>query len=535
MERHETLTSAERATLAPFVTNTDRSVFVLTNLPEVIKGALFSRYSRSTLGLRALLLREFLQNTEAGFQPPVSDQTSRLALAKAQAFYDRILDGYGDDSIGELGGAHLALEQISILATKVLEDARIGGSPLEKSTRYVSFAQQVNGDYQFFKDPKLLGSTHAEHYLQINRRLFATYAELIEPVRTHLRRVLPPEVGQAEAAYERSIRAQGFDLLRGLLPAATLTNMGIYGNGRFFETLLTKLRLQPLQELQQLAEAAQQELQQVIPSFIRRAEATHRHFLSQQQFQQQCSTLLARWSSQMCGTTPVSQSAGVVLVDHDPEAETSLLAAMLYEQCEWSLQEARALVHQLPDSEKELLLRQWAELRQHRRHKLGRALEHVTYTFDIVGDYGAYRDLQRHRTLTQERQRLSTRLGYTMPSELVEANLDRPMRLALEEAASVFEQIETEFPHEAQYVVPMAYHIRWSVKINLRALMWLIELRTTPQGHESYRWLAQEMFRRVEEVQPRLAQLIRFVDLDRYSLGRLDAETRQEQRQVPLR
>ena len=505
-------------------------MFVLTNLPEVIKGALFSRYSRSTLGLRTLLLREFLQNDEAGFQAPTTSQDSRLALAKAQSFYDRILDGYGDDSIGELGGAHLALEQVSILATKVLEDARIGGSPLEKSTRYVSFAQQINGDFQFYKDPRVLASAHAELYLETNRELFRTYAKLIEPVRDYLRKVLPPEPAQPQAAYERSIRARGFDLLRGLLPASTLTNMGVFGNGRFFEGLLIRLRLQTLQEFQNLASAAEQELQQVIPSFIRRADPTHRHFYSQLKFQQQSQDFFNRWVQPPTLKSSTPQSASVELLSYDPEAEIEVLAALFYENSELPFAQARENVRGLSDQERESLLRQWAELREHRRHKLGRALEHASYTFDIVGDYGSYRDLHRHRILTQERQRLTTRLGYTIPGSLVDAGLENPVRKVLEKAASAFEVLEEGFPQEAQYVVPMAYQLRWSLKINLRSLMWLVELRTTPQGHENYRWLAQQMFQRVQEVQPRLAQLMCFVNLEDYPLGRLAAEVKQELR-----
>ena len=505
-------------------------MFVLTNLPEVIKGALFSRYSRSTLGLRTLLLREFLQNDEAGFQAPTTSQDSRLALTKAQSFYDRILDGYGDDSIGELGGAHLALEQVSILATKVLEDARIGGSPLEKSTRYVSFAQQINGDFQFYKDPRVLASAHAELYLETNRELFRTYAELIEPVRDYLRKVLPPKPAQPQAAYERSIRARGFDLLRGLLPASTLTNMGIFGNGRFFEGLLIRLRLQTLQEFQNLASAAEQELQQVIPSFIRRADPTHRHFYSQLKFQQQSQNFFNRWVQPLTLKSSTPQSASVELLSYDPEAEIEVLAALFYENSELPFAQARENVRGLSDQERESLLRQWAELREHRRHKLGRALEHASYTFDIVGDYGSYRDLHRHRILTQERQRLTTRLGYTIPRSLVDAGLESPVRKVLEKAASAFEVLEEGFPQEAQYVVPMAYQLRWSLKINLRSLMWLVELRTTPQGHDNYRWLAQQMFQRVQEVQPQLAQLMCFVNLENYPLGRLAAEVKQELR-----
>ena len=530
MESHESFSPAEQLQLAQYVTNTKRPVFVLTNLPEVIKGALFSRYSRSTLGLRTLLLREFLQNDEAGFQAPTTSQDSRLALTKAQSFYDRILDGYGDDSIGELGGAHLALEQVSILATKVLEDARIGGSPLEKSTRYVSFAQQINGDFQFYKDPRVLASAHAELYLETNRELFRTYAKLIEPVRDYLRKVLPPEPAQPQAAYERSIRARGFDLLRGLLPASTLTNMGVFGNGRFFEGLLIRLRLQTLQEFQNLASAAEQELQQVIPSFIRRADPTHRHFYSQLKFQQQSQDFFNRWVQPPTLKSSTPQSASVELLSYDPEAEIEVLAALFYENSELPFAQARENVRGLSDQERESLLRQWAELREHRRHKLGRALEHASYTFDIVGDYGSYRDLHRHRILTQERQRLTTRLGYTIPGSLVDAGLENPVRKVLEKAASAFEVLEEGFPQEAQYVVPMAYQLRWSLKINLRSLMWLVELRTTPQGHENYRWLAQQMFQRVQEVQPRLAQLMCFVNLEDYPLGRLAAEVKQELR-----
>ena len=530
MESHESFSPAEQLQLAQYVTNTKRPVFVLTNLPEVIKGALFSRYSRSTLGLRTLLLREFLQNDEAGFQAPTTSQDSRLALTKAQSFYDRILDGYGDDSIGELGGAHLALEQVSILATKVLEDARIGGSPLEKSTRYVSFAQQINGDFQFYKDPRVLASAHAELYLETNRELFRTYAKLIEPVRDYLRKVLPPEPAQPQAAYERSIRARGFDLLRGLLPASTLTNMGVFGNGRFFEGLLIRLRLQTLQEFQNLASAAEQELQQVIPSFIRRADPTHRHFYSQLKFQQQSQDFFNRWVQPPTLKSSTPQSASVELLSYDPEAEIEVLAALFYENSELPFAQARENVRGLSDQERESLLRQWAELREHRRHKPGRALEHASYTFDIVGDYGSYRDLHRHRILTQERQRLTTRLGYTIPGSLVDAGLENPVRKVLEKAASAFEVLEERFPQEAQYVVPMAYQLRWSLKINLRSLMWLVELRTTPQGHENYRWLAQQMFQRVQEVQPRLAQLMCFVNLEDYPLGRLAAEVKQELR-----
>ena len=234
----EQFTSEQKAQLEPYVTNTDRSIFVLTNLPEVIKGALFSRYSRSTLGLRTLLLKEFILSKESEFtsiqgQPGGTGirETTELAVERARKFYDRILDGYGDDSIGELGGAHLALENISMLATKVVEDSRIGGSPLEKSTRYVSFSEKKEGRYAYYRDPRLIDSIHKQTYIDACDHLFKTYEQLSEPVWEHVRRLMPREDGTSEGAYERSVKAKGYDLIRGLQPAATQTNMGVFGNG----------------------------------------------------------------------------------------------------------------------------------------------------------------------------------------------------------------------------------------------------------------------------------------------------------------
>ena len=535
----ESFTPYEQARLAPYVTNTDRSIFALTNLPEVIKGALFSRYSRSTLGLRRLLLREFIDDDAAEFSAIQGGtgniaQDTALAVGRAQSFYDRILDGYGDDSIGELGGAHLAVEEVSILATKTLEDARIGGSPLEKSTRYVSFGQKVAGDYRFYKEPRLLDSRHRERYLNACRTLFDTYDQLNEPIREYVRSRLPRDPNTPEAAYERSVRALGFDFIRGLLPAATLTNMGVFGNGRFFESLISRLRIEPLQEFQDIAQASWEELAKVAPSFIRRAHPDHRHFQgyaafmeAQRQKIQSVAEQLEQGSAEPL-SLPAGTSGEVRLVEWDADAEIKLLAALLYEHTALPLQQVQEQVRQLPDAERERIVRESIALREHRRHKPPRALERVFYTFDLLGDYGMYRDLHRHRMLTQWRQPLTTRFGYNTPVELEDAGLAQPYHAAMAQAAATFEAIAVDYPHEAQYVVPMAYRIRWGMHINLRALLWLVELRSTPQGHPGYRHIAQELFREVKRVQPRLAEWMKFVDLGNYALGRLDAEVRQE-------
>ena len=541
----EVFTPEEKVILSSYVTNTDRSIFALTNLPEVIKGALFSRYSRSTLGLRTLLLRDFIQEKEskfaeiqAGGENPDSAKNAKLAIESAQNFYDRILDGYGDDSIGELGGAHLAMENISILATKTVQDSRIGGSPLEKSTRYVSFAEKISGtsgkqdEFRFYQEPNLTNSVYMDLYLTTCRNLFETYIRFTEPIRAHVRKQLPRDPEISAAAYERSVVARGFDIIRGLLPSSTLTNMGVFGNGRFFETLIAKLRADPFRELNEIGQLSYEELTKVIPSFVRRADAEHRYFQDFRNFGQAQQKLIRNFAETHLGQLKADTTESVCLIDYDPEAENKLLSALLYSHSGLPLQQIRNSVSTMPEKEKAKLIEHTIDLRDHRRHKPERGLEMAFYTFDILGDYGMYRDLQRHRILTQERQPLTTRFGYDTPEEIEDAGLGTEYHETMARSAEAFETIAKDFPNEAQYVVPMSYNIRWYVHINLRALIWLTEIRSTPQGHTGYRRIAQEMFRRVEEAQPLLGKYMKFVDLNEYSLGRLIAEQRQEDKQA---
>ncbi|HEX7926132.1 MAG TPA: FAD-dependent thymidylate synthase, partial [bacterium] len=541
----EAFTAEERELLAPYVTNTDASVFALTNLPEVIKGALFSRYSRSTLGLRRLLLKEFIQASEAQFASiagamayPTAGKQSGLAIGKAQDFYDRILDGYGDDSIGELGGAHLAIENVSMIATKVIEDARIGGSPLEKSTRYVSFGQKVDGDYLFYKEPALMASKHAARYVETCRHLFETYQALMEPVSARIAEIAPRSAKTDEKAWRQSVRARTFDVLRGVLPASTVTNMGVFGNGRFFENLMTKLQYSHLAELREIGGAAYQELNKVIPSFVRRANPGHGHFAGYRDHARAQEKAILKSAAALPLPVPEPSKKGpwVRLVDFDPEAEAKINAALFYPHNPQGLSALREWASEMPEVERGALFESLAEARGNRRHRPPRAFELAFFTFDLVGDFGMYRDLHRHRMLTQQRQPLTTRLGYVLPEEVEDAGVAPRYREAMDKAAEAFEAIVADHPAEAQYVVPMQYHIRWNMNVNLRALIWLVELRSQPQGHPAYRRMAQDMFRAVREIQPRLAPLFKFVDMQgskggaRDMLGRLDAEKRKEQK-----
>lgn len=533
----EEFTEGQIKILERFVTDTSSNIFVLRNLPEVIKGALFSRYSRSTLGLRTLLLKEFILNDDTAFASIAgkvtdSDATQQMmAIQKAQNFYDRILDGYGDDSIGELGGAHLAIENISMLAAKVIEDSRIGGSPLEKSTRYIYFDQKVEGQYLFYQEPILMTSAYKELYLETCNHLFETYSQLIPPLTTLIEKGFPKDPAISKGAYTAALRAKVLDCLRGLLPASAMTNMGVFGNGRFFEALLQKLHGHNLAEMQEIGKKSYQELSKVIPSFIRRSDPAHRHYQTYLQFLETMQNDLHLFAQRHEQTRKSLPQQGVRLISFDPEAPAKVGGALLFASTSASLQELQEYCRHLPEEELASLLEISCSSRENRRHKSPRALEHAQFTFEILADFGVYRDLHRHRILTQERQLLSCSHGYYTPREIEGTDLEKPYHQAMESAKKAYDTIAAELPEEAQYIVPMAYNIHWYFQVNLRSLQWLCELRSQPAGHPTYRLIAQEMARQVSLALPPFERFFKFVDFEGYELGRLGAEIRHEEKQ----
>jgi thymidylate synthase ThyX len=531
IEDYEDFSQQERDVLGRYVTNTKSNVFALKNLPEVIKGALFSKYSRSTLGLRALLLKEFILQKDSLFSEIASNDNAEeeeLGIQKATEFYDRILDGYGDDSIGELGGAHLAIENISMLAAKVIEDCRIGGSPLEKSTRYIYFDQKRDGEYLFYREPILMTSAFRDDYVNVCNYLFEVYGNLIPELTEIMEQKFPKEPNVSKSAYGAAIRAKVLDCLRGLLPTSALTNMGFFGNGRFCEGLLQKLQSEQLSELSEIGKKAHQELSKVIPSFVRRGSTDHRHFQAHQKFKDLMLTKLKNSVKEFEGLK--NSHRGARLIDFDENALIKVASALIFPHTDSSLYEIEEKLKELSKDEIEDLIDAAAFSRENRRHKSPRALERAFFTFEITADFGSYRDLQRHRILTQDRQLLTCDLGYYIPDEILNTSMEKKYRDAMDEAKRVFDKIRKEFPEEAQYVVPMAYNIRWYFHINLRSLQWLTELRSTPQGHPSYRKIAQEMAHQVMVKAPEFKRFLKFVDFEGYDLGRLDQEIRKEEK-----
>jgi hypothetical protein len=230
-------------------------------------------------------------------------------------------------------------------------------------------------------------------------------------------------------------------------------------------------------------------------------------------------------------TAPVE---AVTLVDYDADAEEKVLSAILYPHTRHSLAQLRAEIKPWGAERRSRLLQEYLDRRKHRRDKPGRALEQVYYSFDLLGNLGMYRDLHRHRILSQERQDFSTSHGYDTPAELAEIGFKKDFDQCMARAAELYDQMVADLPQEAQYVVPFAYRVRWYMKMNLRELVHIAELRTMPQGHPDYRSMVQEICRKVEAVHPALLSYAKFIDRKEYHLGRLQSEMRTEYKKSTL-
>ena len=518
-------TAEERALLGRYVTNTDRPVFALRNLPEVVKGALFARYSRSPKSLRRLLLDEFAADLEGG-------GAAGAEAGRAARLYERVFVEYGDDSVAQLGGAHVAVEQASNLLTKVLEWGRLAAY-LEQSTRYMPYDDQPGGRYRYYRDPDIAASRHARAYEQTLDAVFDTYAALLPRVRAWCAERFPKPADVSDAVYRNSVTAKSCDVLRGLLPAATVSNVGIFASGQAHEQLLLRLRSHELAEARAVGELLLGELREVIPAFLSRVDRPDRGEVWGDYLAATRSATRAV-AEELVGAERPGVAAEVELVGHAPDADVELVTGMLYPHSHLPERQLRDLVERMSAEERARVVRAYVGERGNRRHKPGRALERIWYRFDVCSDYGAFRDLQRHRMLTIEWQELSPLHGYDVPPEVVEAGVEDAWCEALERQGALWERLVEDLPRQAQYAVGFAYRIRYSMQLNARAAMQLLELRTTPQGHPSYRRVCQEMHRQIAEVAGHrtVAEMMRFVDHGGAELERLEAERASEARRV---
>jgi thymidylate synthase ThyX len=518
----------DAARLAPYFTNTDRSVFALVNLPETVKGALFARYSRSPKSLRRLFLDEFHEEVGGHAPEPVA-----VGLARAERLYQRVFNEYGDDSVAQLGGVHLAVEDASNILTKVLERGRLMAY-LEQSTRYIPYTERRGDAWRYLVPAELDGHPLRQRYLETMNAAFEVYARWIDPLRMWFERKYPKTASDSDAVYRAAIRAKALDTLRGLLPASTQSNIGIYGTGQAYETLLLRMRAHPLAEVRATADAMLIELRQVIPAFLTRVDEPERG---------------GRWTQYLADTrarteemaarvdATIGRTGGsdgeVTLTDFDPDGETKVVAAALYAGSSSGDAAVLDAVRRMAVSERTAILEAYVGDRGNRRHRPGRAFERTSYRFDVLTDYGAFRDLQRHRLLTIEWQALSPRHGYVEPEAAVDAGAGADWREVMDRSAELYEAIvDAGLVGVAQYAMSLAYRVRFVMDMNAREAMHVIELRTAPAGHPAYRRVCQQMHTLIAERAGHraIAGAMRFVDHSVIELERLQEERRLEAR-----
>lgn len=501
----ENFSPAERELLAPYFSNLDRPVFALTNLPETIKGALFARYSRYGGTLRRLFLEEFSGDVAGGARPFDGAEGERAAR-----LYESVFVGFGDDSIAQLGGAHVGCEWVSNILTKVLQRGRLAAY-LEQSTRYIPYDSEMpGGGYRFYRD----GALGPEFETAMNE-IFTIYSEALSRVETWAAERWPRAAGEPEGPWSRSIRAKALDLLRGLLPAATLSHVGIYASGQAWEQLLLRLMASPLPEAREFGGMILGELGQVIPSFVSRVGRPDRGgewvgFLRERR--DRTERWVARLGLDRAAAREGDQGPSVELV-RVRGTEDDLLAACLFEEAGVPEREIAARLARLDHDERTRLFAAMVGERTNRRHRPGRGFEAVSYRFEIVSDYGAFRDLQRHRMLTCQWQALTPDLGAGAPGEVIEAGVGVEYERALDVSRREYERLDSSGRADlAPYALCLGYRIRYVLDLNAREAMQLIELRSGREGHPTYRAVAQAMHDQILTVHPAVAGAMSHLD-----------------------
>jgi len=544
--------------LNQYVTNTDGQVFAIHGLEGII-GAVMARYSRAETGLRETLLREFIKE-------------DKLKVNKAHKLIERVLIAYGDDSVGELEGAHLSFENISMLATKAIEHRRIGGSPIEQSTRYVRYDFRDPERGYHYHTPKDLPAVHLRTvYKQTMDRIFENYAAMWAKLMPYLKRRKPIEEAEYdlpmgrtyaematskqkavfERTYKNDLKTKTCDILRAFLPLATKANVGLFGNGRYFQHLISKMLSSPLEEVTDLGQQALTELSQIIPHYVKRAKRldflvqttdsmktlVQKHFSDLPPQAEAPIDLIEpdyHWQAQRLNDLGSVTPETLAEVQHE-QSHHDYIAAMVYSFCRAPFQAIRRRLRELPQAVRDEIFDAYYGQRKTRRDRPERGIEHgYPYTFDIVTEWAVYKDLMRHRMATIQIQPMQPDLGFEMPPELEEAGAGTVARDTVKLAEDLFLTLSEKHPAAREYAMMQGHKVRWLIGINDRALMHMLELRTAPQGHPNYRKTCQQMHEAMRAVNPQRAAQLKFVNHEDTYWSRSDSEAKQRVKEAML-
>ena len=531
-KRADELTKIEKEHLSPYISDVDADIFVIGNLNPEVVGAALARYSRAPTGIKETIAREFLN----------PDGTPNEV--KGTELIDRVVNKYGDESVAELAVAPLCIENVSNLMTKIIEDCRIGGSPIEESTRYVLYDVKHNDQWRYVRPQSIMKSDLAEPYVKTMDFLFETYAGLVEPMQEFFRKKLPASTFKIEVeregqvamlgadallndnekrahrlAYGFTIRSAACDIIRCILPASTKANMGLVGNGRFYSGLISKLLSQELDEGWLLAGNIREALGTQIPTFIRRADKNE-YLVENQKKIRELSVALFK-------DVPIEMVPEVVLIEDRVEDYTiNLLANIIFPYVQHSTMQIRNIVRALPEEEKNKILSTVLGERKSKRDRPPRAFEYgYPVNFDVVTGFAEYRDLQRHRMLTQQRQDMNVSLGYSVPEEIEEMGKGEVVQECFERSESLHSDlIKAGLVREAQYAPLFNHFIRWNMGMNLREMGHLTELRSQKAGHPKYRRTVQVMAKLYLKRHPEMGSVLKFVDYSDYDQGITRAE-----------
>jgi thymidylate synthase ThyX len=532
---HEEFTREEREALAPFFTDLDGPVFCVVNLPEVVKGALFARYSRTSKTLRRLFLDEFLGEGAGDLGRATAGLSAAdVGVERAERLYERVFSEYGDDSVAQLGGVHLAAEQASQILTKVLERGRLAAY-LEQSTRYVPYDDRPGGRYRYHVPPEADRAGLGDRFREACDLAFDTYARWLGPLQEYFRERFPKDPADSDGVYRATIRAKACDTLRGLLPAAARTHVGMYATAQSYESLLLRMRAHPLEEVRAYGDAMLTELRKVIPAFLTRVDKPDRGGAWSEYLAATRESTADATAKALAGFEPDREPSGenVSLVWFDPEGETKVVAAAMYPHATLSQRRLLKAARAMPGDERSAILRAAVGDRTNRRHRPGRAFEATAYRFDVLCDYGAFRDLQRHRLLTVEWQRLTPEHGASTPEEIEHLGAAADWEEVLDASRGLWDALGSACGADvAQYAVAMAFRVRFVMDMSAREALHLIELRSSPQGHPAYRRVAWRMHDLIRDAAGHraIADAMTFVDRTDVDLERLEAERRSEAR-----
>lgn len=509
-EGRYSITDIGREYLQGAVTDVDGDVYVFTDkLSPITIAAAMARLSRRSDDMRITILDEFAGKVD-----------------KDEQLLHRVITAYGDDSVQQLGGVHFVIENASNLLTKKLEWGRLAAY-LEQSTRYIYFDQKdADGKYRYHT-PKHFKPALKKQYESAMDNIFDIYSDLVHKLTDYVRTTSSTPKAEQDGAWRSATKAQACDAVRDILPVATKSTVGIYASGQAFESLIMHLISDELPEARITGQNLLKQGRKVMPVFLERADKPERGGAMVAYRSNTTKAVQELAKEYLPDNYATTSSKAVSLVDYWPKNELLLVADMLYEHSNQSQEQIQSTVNSWTYDQKTEVFKAYMGERLNRRHRPGRALEKAHYSWDLVCDYGIFRDLQRHRMVDDMNwQLLTPRYGYDTPVLIEEAGLADQFDEAFDISLKLYSLLqEAGYPLEAQYATLMGHKMRWKVTYNAREAFHLHELRTTPQGHPGYRKLVLEMHERLAEVHPLLAEAMIFVNKDEDpELTRLAAE-----------